>query len=126
MNRGSNILPILFCVFALSVLGWCIAQDLRPAGYSEASESPIIEGVSSLFSLPGRILGTAVKNGGLEVAAFGTAAEKHAFAKGRPTRFGQMPFDADEDLQNRGWSEIRIHELGHRYGFSNLWPSARN
>ena len=121
MKRGSNILPILFCVFSLTVLAFCIAQEMSPPAYADADDSPVVSVLSSVLSFPGHIVANAAQNGGIEAAMFGSSAEKHAFAKGRHTRFGQMTMDADEELQKRGWSEVQIHDLGHRYGFSNLW-----
>ena len=76
----------------------------------------------SLTGLPIEIIDDAWKNGGFSVYLWGSKKEKHSFAKGYSTRFGQMSFNADAYLKHRkGWSEEKIHSLGFQYGFSDKW-----
>jgi len=73
-------------------------------------------------AIPAEIVTEAVKNGGVKVFLLGSYEEKHAFAKGLPTQYGQMSFNADDFLKYRaGWSERKIHAVGHSLGFSELW-----
>lgn len=78
--------------------------------------------IENFTGLPIQIIDDAWENGGLSVYLWGNQKEKHSFAKGYHTRFGQMSFNADSFLKDhKGWSEERIHSLGFQYGFSGKW-----
>lgn len=73
----------------------------------------------AITGVPSEIVKEAVNSGGISVYLLGTEEEKHSFGKGQQTRYGKMSFDADAYLKyNKGWSEKKIHQLGHKYGFS--------
>lgn len=64
--------------------------------------------------------------GFVDLVLHGTLKERHDFAKGYATRFGQMSFDADTYLRRKGWSDEHIHNIGNSYGFSPSWAEKRN
>lgn len=79
----------------------------------------------TVAGVPLEIAGDAARQPGLiPLLVSGSARERHDFAKGRPTRFGRMSFDADQFLKlKKGWSEQRIHDTGASLGFSDAWAA---
>ena len=107
---------LLFLISAFSIV-YCSGHQAHPT--QNTNKSSILE---TLTGVPTKIIHNAWENGGLQVLLFANSKEKHAFAKGYPTRFGQMSFSADSHLKHKyGWSEDKIHNMGHRYGFSQKW-----
>lgn len=114
------IAAIIAAIFILNT------TDGRSKTSQDSSHST---GIIELFlGIPDEVISEALASGGLDVALYGTPTERHAFAKGYATRFGKMSFSADDYLKyNKGWSEEKIHSVGHSVGFSSLWgkPQAR-
>lgn len=78
--------------------------------------------IESPTEIPTELVYDAIQSGGIQAFLFGTFDEKHRFAKGEKTAFGQMTLNADDFLKYRaGWDEQKIHRLGFQTGFSNLW-----
>ena len=65
----------------------------------------------------------SVSNGGISVVLFGNYKERHDFAKGRPTRFGKLPYSTETVLLNKGWSDEKVHRYGNMLGVSEYHPS---
>jgi hypothetical protein len=121
MRRGSNAGLLLLCLTLTGLL--LLALSFEPSRHSYATEPSRTEVfIQSVFGVPPKIIFAAIQAGGIDAYFFGTPAERHEFAKGRPTRFGHMGFPVDDYLTaNLGWSEEYVHQLGHQYGFSDLW-----
>lgn len=74
-----------------------------------------------ITGVPTPVIQNAIKNNAWNVMLFGNATEKHNYAKGKPTQYGHLDFDADAYLRTfKGWSEKKVHDIGHLFGFSEL------
>ncbi len=116
MTRTANPAALIICIFAL-------AGTVLFFPYSEGpGPSRVARIIHGFVGLPLEIVAGALHAGVVDVVLFGNATERHQFAKGVPTRFGQMNYSVDDYLASTyGWSEVQIHSLGHRLGFSKLW-----
>ncbi len=75
--------------------------------------------LETLIGVPSKITRAAFEQPGLwQLLTEGSAEDRHRFAKGQWTKYGQLPFDSDAYMRSRGYSESELHKLGARYGFS--------
>ena len=61
--------------------------------------------------------------GALNVSINGTFEERHAYGKGKQTKFGALGFDSEAVLKGAGLSDSQVHELGYALGWSKLRPT---
>lgn len=81
---------------------------------------PTLNLIEDTTGVPKSIVYAALQQSGFfEVMLLGTFNEKHKWAHGQLTKYGQMPYDTDARLQSLGWSEKHIHEVGARWGVAN-------
>ncbi len=101
----------------------CLAMLALTVVLQSADGNEVSNFTELLTGVPGKIVADAVTTPGFaSVVLHGTLKEKHAWAKGNPTQYGHMTYDADDYLRDqKGWSEVHIHNVGHFWGFSPLW-----
>ena len=62
----------------------------------------------------------SVNNRFVDLLLDGSPEERHTYAKGLPTQYGCLPFDAEFELKKAGLSDRDVHVLGYLTGFSTL------
>lgn len=89
----------------------------------EESKKVGVKMIEQMSGVPGKIVTDALMNGGIKVHLFGSAEEKHQFAKGEWTRFGTLPYDSETYLEDsHGWSTEKVHAVSGFYGYSDGIP----
>ncbi len=118
--RAQQVTKIVLFSVVVSAVSLMIVAALDQQAQTPTSHEMGI--VAAILQVPSELIIESFDGDGLSVFLFGSASEKHNYAKGRSTQFGKMSLATDDYLKaEKGWSEIHIHEVGHALGFSNYW-----
>jgi hypothetical protein len=114
MNRRTSNFFVICSLILVAGLSLQVISDNMPSG----RKNGLLE---TVFGVPREVIHGALGKGLFSVMIYGSKEDRHRFAKGQSTRFGQMNYSVDSYLKiQKGWSEKKIHEMGFKYGFSQL------